>query len=163
MATELERAQERHLFVFVGHAAALGAQDQQTGQLTRRSPSAAAASPPSAIMASVAGSLRSVERQRVREPDAWRSAAAERPADCRQRSDVSSGAGRGWPPAERPGPARLPGRGHPIPAAGPRPPPRAAGGPASARSTRLPTASRIFCIARSNLYFSRKNWRSITR
>ena len=46
--------QERHLFVFVRHAAALRAQDEQTGEWPSP-PSAAAASPPSAIMASDAG------------------------------------------------------------------------------------------------------------
>ena len=63
---------------------------------------------------------------------------------------------------ERPARGHRAGRAPPTPAAGPRAAASSSRRPSVARSTRLPTASRIFCIAWSNLYFSRKNRRSIT-
>ena len=104
-----------------------------------------------------------VERRGVREPDRRRLAGAARPADCRRPATSRRASARGWPPGGSRAPSPPAGRAPPTPAAGPPTPPPAAGGPASSRSTRLPTASRILFIASSNLYFSRKNRRSIAR
>ena len=108
-----ERPQERHLLVFVGHTAALRAQDQQTGDLPF-APERGGCFPAERDHGVRRGVARAVNGHRVREPQGGCIAAGGPRVDCRRRVKFVRARGRARPLTEMPFRGHRPDKGRPT-------------------------------------------------